>query len=408
MASAYLDPSAGNALIYIAVTMTSVAAYAAKVLFYKLSGKKDYEHESNAYNDIAIFSEGKSYLNTFMPVVNALINKEKYFSYYTLDIEDPILKIRNKFLRRRYLGEGSAAFAKLNRTPCKVMLATTPNIGTPGYPMPRPAKTEFLVHVFHDPDGSIGYYKKGSLDNYDAVITPGDYAIESIRYIENLRNLKAKEIISLGLPYWDIMLKNNNNNLNNNAKKTVLLAPSWGDKGFMANYDLNFIKDLSLDFNIIFRPHPQSKKFEPELLNQAKDLIKSIPNAIWDEDIDPSSSLNNSDILISDTSAIRMDYAVIYKKPVISLEVNYKNIASFEAADMPEELRANADKFSVKVKSSEIKNIKQIIKSNLYNHNQANQAGVLTADNNIANLGTAGGHIADYLILKSREITERE
>ena len=109
--------------------------------------------------DIAIFSEGKNYWTTFEPIVSALISRGQPFSYFTADIEDPGLTIRSSLMRGRYLGEGSAAYARLNRIRCRVMLATTPNIGTPGFPLPRPAGVEFLVHVFHAPAG-VAYYKK--------------------------------------------------------------------------------------------------------------------------------------------------------------------------------------------------------------------------------------------------------
>ena len=58
-ASAYLDPNAGNALVYIAVTLAGVAAYSLKSLFYRLTRKKNFSSDNEAQNDIVIFSEGK-------------------------------------------------------------------------------------------------------------------------------------------------------------------------------------------------------------------------------------------------------------------------------------------------------------------------------------------------------------
>ena len=65
--------------------------------------------------------------------------------------------------------------------------------------------------------------------------------------------------------------------------------------------------------------------------------LSAFDNVTWDEDVDPSRSLLASDILISDTSAIRMDYAMIYGKPVISLETEIGERDSFEIADLPPE-----------------------------------------------------------------------
>ena len=103
-ALAYLDPSAGNALVYIALTLVSVIAFALKGLYYRLMGKSTNKYE--AANEIVIFSEGKNYWNTFEPIVQALINRGQPFSYYTMDTEDPGLQIQNKLVHNRYVGGG--------------------------------------------------------------------------------------------------------------------------------------------------------------------------------------------------------------------------------------------------------------------------------------------------------------
>ena len=399
-ASAYLDPSAGNALIYIAVTLVSVSAFALKSIFYRLTGRT--HKDSHVSNDIVLFSEGKIYWTTFEPIINALLAKNQAFSYFTMDIEDPALRIRNKLMKSRYIGEGSSAYARMNQVSCKIMLATTPNIGTPGYNFPRPAKAKILAHVFHDPDG-VPYYNKFALDCYDSALTVGNYAVPAIRFLEKLRNLPAKEIISLGLPYWDKMY---NEKIDSpvNPRKVILIAPSWGDKGFMSYYSLDFVKELAKEFDIIFRPHPQSRKAEPALLDRAKKLIDSLPNAKWDESPSPAESLSRADLLISDTSAIRLDYAVIYERPVIALEVKAENLDSFEMSVLPDDMKSLADKLCVPIKASEINNILEIVKESLKAENVKSISEFVRE--NIANLGTAGEHIADYLINKAKEATD--
>ena len=396
-AAAYLDPSAGNALIYIAVTLVSVSAFAIRSLYYKLTGKT--HKDSKISSEIVIFSEGRNYWNTFEPIINALTAKNQAFTYYTMDLEDPALRIRNKLMTAKYIGEGSAAYARLNQVSCKIMLATTPNIGTPGYGLPRPANTKILAHVFHDPVG-IAYYKKFALDSYDIILTPGDYVQPAIRFIENLRKLPEKELISLGLPYWD-KLYNEKLAKPENPRKVILIAPSWGEKGFMSYYSLDFIKDLAADYDIIFRPHPQSRKAEPELLDKAKKLIDSLPCAKWDDNQSPAESLSRADLLISDTSAIKVDYAVIYERPVIALEVKAQNLDSFEISELPDDMKSLADKLCVPIKASEINNISEIVRDSLKSENLSSISEFVRE--NIANLGTAGEHIADYLISKAKE-----
>ena len=108
--------------------------------------------------------------------------------------------------------------------------------------------------------------------------------------------------------------------------------------------------------------------------------------------------MSKSDVMISDTSAIRLEYAAIYKKPVVTLKVNDNNFSSFEYFDLPPELRSFADKIFPAINSDEVKNISEIVKKALAENSATNDL----IEKNIVNLGTAGEHIADYLIDKAK------
>ena len=115
-----------------------------------------------------------------------LLEKDQPFTYYTMDIEDPCLTIANRLMDNRYIGDGNMAYSKIGHLSADVVLATTPNIGTKGYPIPRSKKIKKLVHVFHAFDDLATYYK-GSLDHYDAVLLVGEFETPLIRKLEELR-----------------------------------------------------------------------------------------------------------------------------------------------------------------------------------------------------------------------------
>ena len=97
----------------------------------------------------------------------------------------------------------------------------------------------------------IAHYRKGSLDNYDTVITLGDHQNEPIRKVEHIRRTPEKRLIPLGLPYMDKLFVKSKEQANSfvteeNARPvTVLVASSWGSKGLLAEYGTAFINDLS-------------------------------------------------------------------------------------------------------------------------------------------------------------------
>ena len=169
----------------------------------------------------------------------------------------------------------------------------------------------------------------------------------------------------------------------------------------MSYYSLDFVKELAKEFDIIFRPHPQSRKAEPALLDKAKKLIDSLPNTTWDESPSPVESLSKANLLISDKSSIRLDCAVIYEKPVITLEIKEGDFESYEISDLPKGTIPFTDKLCPPMKASDINNILEIVKESL-NGKEAKSISEF-ARANIVNLGTAGEHIADYLISKVKE-----
>lgn len=341
-AYAYLDPGTGNILIYATVSILGALAFVLKGIGYKLLGlfgRKPRPAASGGHEELVLFSEGKAYWNTFKPVVEALIRKNRPFRYLTMDIADPGLMIEHPCMRSRYIGSGSSAFAKVCAARCRVMLATTPNIGIPGYPMPKPKHADCLVHVFHGP-GGLDTYKKHSLDCYTAVLLTHERFGEGIRALEALRGLPEKELVPAGLPYLDALAAKAGEHARaeeggrgaRNAQKTVLVAPSWGAKGSLALCAATILPQLlAAGHAVILRPHPQSRAHEPELLAA---VIDAFPSVSLDFEADGTASMRRADILISDMSGIRFDFALLHGKPVITLRVPGADFSGYEAADL--------------------------------------------------------------------------
>jgi hypothetical protein len=394
-AHAYLDPGSGNILVYVLISVFGSILYSLKSLFWGIFGKTP--PNTLKHDLITIFSEGKNYWNTFKPIVNALLMMKQPFSYYSMDINDPGLAVENDWIRSRYIGEGSIAFAKMNQICSKVLLSTTPNIGSPGFPMQRPKRVEYLVHVCHSLD-IIAPYKKGSLDCYDAVLLTGNFLVSGIRHLEKLRGLKRKELIPAGLPYLDELAAKVKNPLPPTDGKTILVAPSWGTKGCLFAYGSHFIQLLAeAGYNIILRPHPHSWKIDEELLQRIKSELNDYKNVEWDRESDAATAMERADILISDTSNIRMDYAFLYERPVITLKFLISDLETFELSDMDEVWMDKAElEIGVVVREEQIDRIVDIVGDVLNKKEKKNLAAFHAA--NLYNFGSSGEAIARYLV----------
>ncbi len=423
-AFAYLDPGTGNALIYVLLSLGGAVIYVAKNAFYKITATSKKRNKTIADNDpvvsdykadnsIVLFNEGRIYWNTFKPVVEALIKKQVRFSYYTMDVDDPCLLIDNPYMRNKYIGKGSLAFHKIGNLKANVVLSTTPNIGTKGFPIPRSHGIRTLVHVFHAFD-DLTCYHKGSLDNYDAVMLVGPFETPIIRKLEQLRELPEKELYPAGLPYLDELYEKQNTNSNNeemplpvtaqqsdNHAQTVLVASSWGEKGCLRHYGIPFIEVLAkAGFQVIIRPHPQSLKVEQDFIDKIKNQLSKYENVKWDFAVDSSASMQAADILISDTSSVRVDFLCLYQKPFITLPIPFENMQEFEMADLKTSWKEEAlAQIGHTVKEEEIYKIDAIVYSLLGNRNQKDLAGF--RENNIYNFRHSGEVIAEYLMHKA-------
>ena len=334
---AYLDPGTGTALINIVISGFVAIGYGMKELIIRLirKNKKELKEKMERKNQISIsiFSEGKQYWNSYKAIIDELIKSKIVFNYYSIDIEDPALLIENEFINSRFLRYGISSRAKFMAIKGDILLTTTPNIGAEGY-LPRPKNVKRMIHFFHSVS-DISIYKKHSLDFYDEVYMAGGFQEKAIREIEKKRGIKTKKLTPLGLPYLDELLKGKVSSSNESPNKTILIGSSWGKKGLLNYYGTNFIKKLAKgDVNIIFRPHPQSLKSEKSLIKKYKRELKNIPNVCWDEAVDPNPSMSIADLLISDTSSLRYDYAFIYCKPVITLKIPLSAMPGYERDDI--------------------------------------------------------------------------
>lgn len=319
----YIDPGTSGLIINFLIAIFSSIIYFFRKLFFKRLIKK-----TSGQFDISLFSEGNQYKNTFLPIINELIKKKIYFNYYTLDYKDEVLNIESNYINSSFLGIGTRGYLKFNSLSSRILISTTPNIGNKNSPLKKPKKVLELAHVWHSID-DISYYIKGSLDFYDTVLTVGDFQNESIRKIENLRNLKPKKLIPVGLPYFDVYL--NNIKLNNTRDKTILIGSSWGNKGLLKRFGFDLIQIIAKKYKVILRPHPQSFISEKHFIEDFKKKCMTLHNLKWDESGDPLESFSNSSLLISDTSAIRFDYSFLTNRPVITLKIKKESLHEYEA-----------------------------------------------------------------------------
>ena len=409
IAYAYLDPASGNAIASFFIALFGSAIFFLKSIFYKIFSRSSPDikldkRESREQQPMpVIFSEGKTYWTTFRPIVEELINQKVHFRYVTLDIYDPGLAIDNAYMHSKRFAKSRFGFAKIVNIESPVMLSTTPNIGSLGFPMYRPARVKNLVHVFHALV-DLSCYRKGSLDFYDTVLMVGAHEKQAIRLVEKARNLEKKALIVAGLPCLDDLNRQKEEiELETESKsketieKTVLIAPSWGAKGCFSEYGTDFVKTLAVaNYRVIIRLHPHSYIFEPDSVERWRAQTKDLTNVVWDDNAFGTQAMAQADILISDASSIRFDFAFLYQRPVITLPISKQSRNIFESDYMTETWADTmCEKIGVVVNSDRLHIIDQVVE-NTITHFTPTKLGDLRAKY-VANFGHSAVAIVAYL-----------
>ncbi len=393
---AYLDPGSGSALLASLFAVVTALLYSLKIVYYKMIGKSVSEQVGN--DTPIIFSEGKGYYTTYKPLIDELIARQIHFRYISLDMYDPALAIENEYMHSKLYSRSGLGFAKIAGLSAPLMLSTTPHIGTEGYPLARPSGVKQLVHVFHDYVAGA-YYRLGGLDHYDIVISTGEYCREYIERVQAIRKTSKKEIVPLGLPYVDSLyatLSEYKGSENQADVKTILVAPSWGNKGCLNNYGTGFIKELTAQgYKVIVRLHPHSYINEPQNVTQWKAELAST-GVVWDEDMYSTPAMSQADLMISDTSSVRFDFAFLYLKPVITLEIPQDSRADFEASYHEKTWYDHTEReIGVVVEKDQIASITETVERVLADFDSSRLQQL--RDGNVANFGSCAKPIVSYL-----------
>ena len=333
----YIDPGTGSMLFSILIGAAATLFFLGKAAILKLkllfSAKKNGVTSTDTnYKQYVIYNEGLQYWNVFKPVCDEFEKRQIELTYYTSAQNDPCFEQNYKFVKPEFIGEGNMAFVKLNMLSAGVVLMTTPGLQV--YQLKRSKKVKHYAHVLHAASDATMYRLFG-IDYFDSVLLSGDYQKKDIIILEKQRDIKSKELVTVGCPYLDTLNdKIQSIQKEENHNFTVLVSPSWGKSSLLTKYGEKLLDPLvKTGWNIIIRPHPQSKKSEPEILKRLEEMYKNCTNVSWDYERDNIYSIKKSDIMISDFSGIIYDYTFLCDKPVIYVNANL-DLRPYDAYDI--------------------------------------------------------------------------
>ncbi len=403
----YIDPGTGGMLFTILFGVIGAAFYFLRTLLLKVkflvTGGKKAKISANKI-PIAIFSDHKRYWNIFEPICDELEKRKQNAVFLTASEDDPALSKEYEYIKCEYLGKGNRAFSKLNMLNACVVLSTTPSLDV--FQWKRSRDVDYYIHIPHGSNG-VAMYRMYGIDYYDAILLSGQYQIEEVRKLEKLRNLPAKEMELVGIPYMDeLMKKLEAAPALPEHKRTVLVAPTWGESGILNRYGERIIDALiKTGYRIVVRPHPQSFTSEKDMMDRLMKKYDDPEVVEWNRDNDNFEILRQSDILISDFSGVIFDFAFVFNKPIIYADTSFDS-APLDCAWIEEEMWTFSvlPRLGKQLKEENLDGIKELIDSCLDTPSVQKEREAARAETWV-HMGEGTVRTVDYIINKYQSIS---
>jgi YidC/Oxa1 family membrane protein insertase len=180
------------------------------------------------------------------------------------------------------------------------------------------------VYVFHNIGSTHMVDHASSYDHYDSLFCVGPHHEAEIRRREALHGLAAKHLFAQGYPRLDRLVEAAAARPRSatGGPTTVLLAPTWGEQSILHVCGAPLIAALlGAGLGVILRPHHQTARLAPRLVEGLRDRFGSDPRFSYVDRMDETDSLFDSDVLACDWSSMAIEYALGLGKPVLFVDV---------------------------------------------------------------------------------------
>ena len=282
-------------------------------------------HESD--REIVFYAEDSDSWVHYEPIISSLTKFHcKKICYLTSSLDDSILIKNNPMIIPLFIGDGLWRMVLFNLLRADIMVMTMPDLET--FHIKRSNFPVHYIYIFHTILSTHMVFRKGAYDNYDTIFCSGPHHNKEIRKTEDLYSLKRKNLVNHGYGRIDSIIKSisadSKKNIPSN-QTTILIAPSWGDTCILETCGIELIETLiPLEFNIIVRPHPMTRRHNPKKLNEITKKFSSYKNFKFEENISSKKSLIDSQIMISDWSGAALEFSFCTGRPVLFIDVPRK------------------------------------------------------------------------------------
>jgi hypothetical protein len=276
------------------------------------------------WRTIVLYSETGQDWHQFSGLIRELNeNLGRKTCYVSSDGQDPGLSRVHDNFRAIYIPEGlfQTIFFQMNQSDLFVLTM----MDLDNLQLKRSLQPVHYVYLFHSMGSTHMVDHANSFDHYESLFCTGPHQVAEIRRREELKGLPAKHLFDYGHPRLEEVIEQGKDFQAPTPapdRTTVLIAPTWGDDSIFNRCGQELIEVLlQAGFHVIMRPHYQSSRLTPAVIAGLHDRFLGQAQFEYIDRMGETDSILRSDILISDWSAMAMEYAMGLEKPVLFIDV---------------------------------------------------------------------------------------
>ncbi len=283
-----------------------------------------FRHLDWQWRNIVVYSESGQDWHQFSGLIEQLTGPlRKKVCYVTSDESDPGLQFKHENFVAFFLPDGMFLTIFFQFKQCDLCVLTVMDLNNLN--LKRSINPVHYLYVFHSMGSTHMVDHADSFDAYDTLFCAGPHQVAEIRRREQLEGLPAKQIFEYGHPRLEAVIAEQAQETSEQRPGdpvTVLIAPTWGETSIFNHCGQRLIEVLlGAGFRVIMRPHYQSIRQWPEVIDHLHHTFSQHENFEYVDRMSETGSLLRSDILVSDWSAMALEYALGLEKPVLFIDV---------------------------------------------------------------------------------------
>ena len=362
-----------------------------------------FEKLNQSQRKIVFYAENKASMNHYRLLIKELTEKRGLQICYVTSVEnDPIFSSKNQKIKSFYIGDGGVRTKFFLTLRAKVLIMDMPDLEKFHIKRSKIYPVHY-IYIFHSMFSMHSYLRQSAIDNYDTIFCVGPHHVKEINETEIVYKLKPKTLIAYGFGRLDTLLdeKQKFRQITKDSD-LVIITPSYGENNLLNICGIELIDILlKTKFKVLLRPHFRIFRDSVELIKTIKKRFGENPNFILEEGVIPPEKFHNSVSLISDWSGISLEYAFVFERSVIFIDVA-KKILNPNAADIllePIEISIR-NKIGNVVSPDKLEEIPEIIKKSNQDDERKKQIKKIRSDTvyNIGKSAQIGADIIEKLL----------